>query len=182
MSETAIESREPFISFTDSDLMVCHLEIDLGKYSLLVNFVNISEISGIGNLFRLVRLKDPLKLKALQKGLKQLCEEGATQLFRPLNSNNLILGAVGMLQFDVVAYRLKFEYSVDCVYEAVSVATARWVYCDDFKKLEEFKKKAFDNLALDGSDNLTYLAPSRVNLNLTMERWPDIEFRTTREH
>ena len=133
-------------------------------------------------LFRLVRLKDPLKLKALQKGLKQLCEEGATQLFRPLNSNNLILGAVGMLQFDVVAYRLKFEYSVDCVYEAVSVATARWVYCDDFKKLEEFKKKAFDNLALDGSDNLTYLAPSRVNLNLTMERWPDIEFRTTREH
>lgn len=133
-------------------------------------------------LFRLVRLKDPLKLKALQKGLKQLCEEGATQLFRPLNSNNLILGAVGMLQFDVVAYRLKHEYSVDCVYESVSVATARWVYCDDAKKLEEFKNKAFDNLALDGSDNLTYLAPSRVNLNLTMERWPEIEFKTTREH
>lgn len=133
-------------------------------------------------LFRLVRLKDPLKLKALQKGLKQLCEEGATQLFRPLNSNNLILGAVGMLQFDVVAYRLKHEYNVDCVYENVSVATARWIYCDDEKKLEEFKNKAFDNLALDGSDNLTYLAPTRVNLNLTMERWPTIEFKTTREH
>lgn len=133
-------------------------------------------------LFRLVRLKDPLKLKALQKGLQQLCEEGATQLFRPLNSNNLILGAVGMLQFDVVAYRLKHEYNVDCVYENVSVATARWVYCDDEKMLEDFKKKAFDNLALDGSDNLTYLAPTRVNLNLTMERWPKIEFRTTREH
>lgn len=133
-------------------------------------------------LFRLVRLKDPLKLKALQKGLKQLCEEGATQLFRPLNSNNLILGAVGMLQFDVVAYRLKHEYNVDCVYETVSVATARWVYCDDNKMLEEFKNKAFDHLALDGSDNLTYLAPTRVNLNLTMERWPKIEFRTTREH
>jgi peptide chain release factor 3 len=133
-------------------------------------------------LFRLVRLKDPLKLKALQKGLKQLCEEGATQLFKPLNSNNLILGAVGMLQFDVVAYRLKHEYNVDCVYESVSVATARWVYCDDTKMLEEFKKKAFDNLALDGSDNLTYLAPTRVNLNLTMERWPEIQFKTTREH
>jgi len=133
-------------------------------------------------LFRLVRLKDPLKLKALQKGLKQLCEEGATQLFRPLSSNNLILGAVGMLQFDVVAYRLKHEYNVDCVYESVSVSTARWVYCKDSKMLEEFKKKAFDNLALDGSDNLTYLAPTRVNLNLTMERWPDIEFKTTREH
>jgi peptide chain release factor 3 len=133
-------------------------------------------------LFRLVRLKDPLKLKALQKGLKQLCEEGATQLFRPLNSNNLILGAVGLLQFDVVAYRLKHEYSVDCAYENVNVATARWVYCSDDKMLEEFKKKAFDNLALDGSDNLTYLAPTRVNLNLTMERWPDIQFKTTREH
>jgi peptide chain release factor 3 len=133
-------------------------------------------------LFRLVRLKDPLKLKALQKGLQQLCEEGATQLFKPLNSNNLILGAVGLLQFDVVAYRLKHEYNVDCVYETVSVATARWVYCDDNKKLEEFKVKAHDNLALDGSDNLTYLAPTRVNLNLTMERWPTIEFRTTREH
>jgi peptide chain release factor 3 len=133
-------------------------------------------------LFRLVRLKDPLKLKALQKGLKQLSEEGATQLFRPLNSNNLILGAVGMLQFDVVAYRLKHEYNVDCVYESVSVVTARWIECDDTKKLDEFKNKAFDYLALDGSDNLTYLAPTRVNLNLTIERWPSIQFRTTREH
>jgi len=132
-------------------------------------------------LFRLVRLKDPLKLKALQKGLKQLSEEGATQLFRPLNSNDLILGAVGLLQFDVVAYRLKYEYNVDCVYENVSVVTARWIYCKNSKKLEEFKNKAFDNLALDGSDNLTYLAPTRVNLNLMMERWPEIEFKTTRE-
>ncbi len=133
-------------------------------------------------LFRLVRLKDPLKLKALQKGLKQLSEEGATQLFRPLNSNHLILGAVGLLQFDVVAYRLKNEYNVDCAYENVSIVTARWIHCDDSKRLEEFKAKAFDNLALDGSDNLTYLAPTRVNLNLMIERWPRVEFRTTREH
>ncbi|MCD6039148.1 MAG: prfC [Gammaproteobacteria bacterium] len=133
-------------------------------------------------LFRLVRLKDPLKLKSLQKGLKQLCEEGATQLFRPLNSNNLILGAVGMLQFDVVAYRLKHEYNVDCVYESVPVVTARWVYCNDQNMLEEFKKKAFDNVAWDGNDNLTYLAPTRVNLNLTRERWPKVEFKATREH
>ncbi len=133
-------------------------------------------------LFRLVRLKDPLKLKALQKGLKQLSEEGATQLFRPLNSNHLILGAVGLLQFDVVAYRLQHEYNVECAYESVSVATARWIYCEDSKMLEDFKNKAFDNLALDGSDNLTYLAPTRVNLNLMMERWPKVEFRATREH
>ncbi|HEC60257.1 hypothetical protein LCGC14_0818990 [marine sediment metagenome] len=133
-------------------------------------------------LFRRVRLRDPLKMKALSKGLQQLSEEGATQLFRPLSNNDLILGAVGVLQFDVVAHRLKGEYSVDCSYEAVQVYTARWVYCSNAKKLEEFKQKAALNLALDGSGGLTYIAPTRVNLDLTMERWPDIEFKSTREH
>jgi peptide chain release factor 3 len=133
-------------------------------------------------LFRLVRLKDPLKSKALSKGLIQLSEEGATQVFRPLNSNQLILGAVGVLQFDVVAFRLKHEYKVDCIYESVSIATIRWIKCNDEKILAEFKKKAFDYLALDAADNLSYLAPTRVNLNLTMERWPQITFLETREH
>jgi hypothetical protein len=82
-------------------------------------------------LFRRVVLKDPLKTKALQKGVLQLCEEGATQVFRPLKNNDLILGAVGMLQFDVAAYRLKDEYGVEAVVEPVSVQTARWVNCDD---------------------------------------------------
>lgn len=133
-------------------------------------------------LFRRVRLRDPLKAKALLKGLTQLSEEGATQVFKPLNSNELILGAVGILQFDVVAYRLKHEYNVDCAYENINVYTARWVNCDDSKYLEEFKIKAFDNLALDGGNQLTYLAPSRVNLNLIQDRWPDIKFFETREH
>jgi peptide chain release factor 3 len=133
-------------------------------------------------LFKRVRLKDPLKAKALVKGLTQLSEEGATQVFRPLNSNDLILGAVGILQFDVVAYRLQNEYNVECAYDNINVFSARWIACNDNKRLEEFKNKAFDNLALDGGEQLTYLAPTRVNLNLTMERWPDIEFRETREH
>ncbi|MFA5531687.1 MAG: EF-Tu/IF-2/RF-3 family GTPase, partial [Thiohalomonadaceae bacterium] len=133
-------------------------------------------------LFRLARLRDPLKLKQLQKGLEQLSEEGATQLFKPLRNNDLILGAVGVLQFDVVAYRLKDEYNVDAIFEPVNVATARWVECGDGKKLEEFRKKAHDNLAIDGAGNLTYLAPTRVNLDLTIERWPDLRFRATREH
>jgi peptide chain release factor 3 len=132
-------------------------------------------------LFRRVRLKDPLKMKALLKGLQQLSEEGATQLFRPLENNDLILGAVGVLQFDVVVHRLKGEYNVDCTYEPVQVYTARWVHCDDQKKLDEFKKKAAQNLALDGAGDLTYIAPTRVNLDLTMERYPDVEFRSTRE-
>ena len=133
-------------------------------------------------LFRAVRPKDPLKAKALQKGLIQLSEEGATQVFRPLNNNKIILGAVGVLQFDVVAHRLQFEYNVDCAYDTVSVATARWIRAKDPKKLDEFRKKVTDHLCLDGGDNLTYLAPSMVNLNLLMERWPDIIFSDTREH
>ena len=100
----------------------------------------------------------------------------------PLNNNDLIVGAVGVLQFEVVAYRLKDEYKVDCVYEPVNVHTARWVYSEDSAKLEEFRRKAGDNLAMDGGDYLTYLAPTRVNLELTRERWPDIEFKATREH
>ncbi|HXH55344.1 MAG TPA: peptide chain release factor 3 [Gammaproteobacteria bacterium] len=133
-------------------------------------------------LFRAVRPKDPLKAKALQKGLIQLSEEGATQVFRPINDNRIILGAVGELQFDVVAHRLQYEYNVDCVYDTINVSTARWVRCTEPKKLEEFERKVIANLALDGGNNLTYLAPTMVNLNLTIERWPDVRFVATREH
>ncbi|MEP6482807.1 MAG: peptide chain release factor 3 [Rudaea sp.] len=133
-------------------------------------------------LFRRARLKDPLKMKQLQKGLAQLSEEGATQFFRPLMSNDLILGAVGILQFDVVAYRLKDEYGVDCAFETVGVITARWIHCDDAKKLAEFREKAAPNLSLDAAGELVYLAPTRVNLQLTEERWPDVTFAATREH
>ena len=79
-------------------------------------------------MFRRVVLRDPLRMKALQKGLDQLCEEGATQVFRPLRNNDLILGAVGQLQFDVVAFRLQDEYSVQATFDNVNVFTARWVY------------------------------------------------------
>ena len=133
-------------------------------------------------IFRRAVLGDPLRLKALQKGLAQLCEEGATQLFKPLRNNDLILGAVGPLQFDVVAHRLRDEYKVECLFEPINVATARWVEADDDRQLEEFRRKAHDNLALDHSDRLVYIAPSKVNLNLTEERWPDIAFQETREH
>lgn len=133
-------------------------------------------------LFRRARLRDPLKSKQLLKGLGQLCEEGATQLFRPLISNDLILGAVGVLQFDVAAHRLQAEYKVDCNFEAVGVATARWVTCDDAKHFEEFRRRNQEHLALDHHDELVYVAPTRVNLQLAQERWPKITFSATREH
>ena len=132
-------------------------------------------------IFRRVVLRDPLRMKALQKGLDQLCEEGATQLFRPMRNNDLILGAVGQLQFDVVAFRLQDEYSVQCSFDNVNVYTARWVYGKDEKKLQEFRNKAYENLAVDHAGALVYLAPTRVNLSLTLERWPDLDFRETRE-
>jgi peptide chain release factor 3 len=133
-------------------------------------------------LFRRAQLRDPLKMKALQKGLIQLCEEGATQLYRPLISNDLILGAVGILQFDVVAQRLRDEYGVDCSFESVGVNTARWVECDDRRQLEDFKRKAEPHLAVDHAGDLVYIAPTRVNLQMTMERWPEVSFLATREH
>jgi Peptide chain release factor RF-3 len=111
-----------------------------------------------------------------------LAEEGATQVFFPTRSNDIILGAVGVLQFDVVASRLKEEYKVECSYEPITVYSARWIDCDDKKKLEEFSVKAVENLAIDGGGHLTYLAPTRVNLALMEERWPDVKFRATREH
>ncbi len=132
-------------------------------------------------MFRRAVLKDPLRAKALSKGLAQLCEEGATQLFRPLRNNDQILGAVGQLQFEVVAFRLQDEYAVQCVFEPISIHTVRWVYGTDERKLEEFRSKAHDNLGVDHSGALVYLAPSRVNLQLTLERWPDLVFRETRE-
>src|ERR1700754_2914068 len=94
-------------------------------------------------LFRRAVLKDPLKMKALSKGLSQLCEEGATQLFKPLRNNDLILGAVGQLQCEVAAFRLQDEYSVQCVFDAINVHTARWITAASEQKLEEFRAKAY---------------------------------------
>ncbi len=130
--------------------------------------------------FRRARLKNPLKMKQLQKGLQQLAEEGASQLFRPLASNDLILGAVGTLQFDVVAHRLEFEYGVDVAFEPFDCSTARWLRGKD-ADLKAIADKYGFNVALDGADDYVYLAPNRVNLAMAQERYPDIQFLETRE-
>jgi peptide chain release factor 3 len=145
-----------------------------------VRFVGVPNFAP--ELFRRVRVRDPLKSKQLEKGLTQLSEEGATQVFKPLTRNDLIVGAVGMLQFDLVAFRLQDEYRADCLYEDANVYTARWVKADDPRKLEEFRRKHADLLALDGGGHLAYLAPSRANLMVIQERWPAIRFESTREH
>ncbi len=144
------------------------------------------KFTGIPNFapehFRRVRLKNPLKVKQLDKGLTQLAEEGAVQVFRPLMGSDWILGAVGVLQFDVTMARLKDEYGVDAVYEPVEYATARWIDADDPKKLDEFRKKNEMALAHDAEGNLAYLASSDWRLGHVAEQWPEIIFNKTREH
>lgn len=144
------------------------------------------KFTGIPNfapeLFKLVRLKEPMKQKKLLTGIKQLSEEGATQVFYPLANNDLILGAVGVLQFDVVAFRLLHEYDVECVYEPISAVTARWVECDDEKQLADFKKNRHDQLALDNYGNLVYLAPDMVYFRINQERWPLVRYTHIKEH
>jgi peptide chain release factor 3 len=144
------------------------------------------KFTGIPNFapehFRRVVLKNPLKMKQLQKGLTQLAEEGAVQVFRPLMGRDHILGAVGVLQFDVTMARLKAEYGVDAVYEPAAYAAARWITCEDKKKLEEFEKKNLANIAQDAEGHMTYLAPNEWRLGFIMEDWPEITFRKTREY
>lgn len=131
--------------------------------------------------FRRVRLRNPLKTKQLQKGLEQLAEEGAVQLFRPLINNEYILGAVGVLQFDVIVSRLAEEYGVDAGYEPTGIATARWVASADKPQFEDFQDYYRSDLALDSEGALAYLAPTPWKLESAEERYPKVEFRSTRE-
>jgi peptide chain release factor 3 len=144
------------------------------------------KFTGIPNFapehFRRVILRTPLKAKQLQKGLVQLAEEGAVQVFRPLKNNDYILGAVGVLQFDVIMSRLKDEYGVEAQYLPVSLHTARWVSAEDNRALEKFKRDYHNDIAEDAEGNLTYLADSGWRLDYTVEQCPDITFSTTREN
>ncbi len=133
-------------------------------------------------IFRSVRIRNPIKVKQLHKGLQQLGEEGAVQVFKPVNGGDLILGAVGTLQFDVVASRLQNEYGVDAVFEGTQTNSARWVTCEDKKMLADFERALAHNVAFDAANNMAYLAPSNINLELTQERWPKLTFHATREH
>lgn len=131
--------------------------------------------------FRRVRLKNPLKAKQLLKGLTQLAEEGTVQFFRPLSGGGYILGAVGLLQFDVTIARLRDEYGVDADYEPVTFAAARWVSSDDKKELAAFEREKYASLVHDSQGRLAYLAASLWRLENAMEQWPTIRFDKARE-
>ena len=131
-------------------------------------------------LFRRVVLRDPLKSKALSRGLEQLTEEGATQLFRPLSGHEMILGALGALQFEVVTYRLRNEYGVEADFEPAPVVAVRWLEADA-DTLSDLHRRLASHLAKDAGGALAYLAPSRSHLDLTAERFPKARFHAIRE-
>lgn len=132
-------------------------------------------------MFRAARSRDPLKGKQLHKGLKELGEEGAIQVFED-DLGNLYLGAVGQLQFEIVAQRLATEYKVDAIYENTPVSTARWLTYPDEKTKKDFEKEQTLRLAKDADGNPVYLATSIYNLGTTQKHWPEVGFHTTREH
>jgi len=132
-------------------------------------------------LFRMARPRDPFKAKQLQKGLQELGEEGAIQVLNTINGD-LLLGAVGPLQFEIVAYRLQNEYNVDALYDEPGISTARWLTYPDEKTRREFEKQQIARMARDVDDNPVYLATNASNLQVTMEYWPTVGFHATREH
>jgi peptide chain release factor 3 len=132
-------------------------------------------------LFRVARARDPFKAKQLAKGLAELGEEGAIQVLTT-PAGELLLGAVGPLQFEIVAHRLKHEYNVDAVYDTPGISTARWLTYPDDKTRREFEKEQSARLARDVDGNPVYLATNSVNLEVTMKYWPQVAFHATREH
>jgi len=133
-------------------------------------------------LFRTARPRDPFKAKPLAKGLQELGEEGAIQVFASTHTNTMLLGAVGPLQFEIVAQRLASEYNVDAIYETANIATARWLTFPDEATRRDFEREQGGALASDVDGNPVFLATNKYNLQVTMERWPKVGFYATREH
>ncbi len=133
-------------------------------------------------LFMTVVLKNPLRTKQLQQGLAQLGEEGAIQVFRPEVGGNMLLGAVGQLQFEVVQHRLKGEYDADIRLEGSQFTGARWITADTPAELKTFCDAYPMRMAMDAANTLAYLTTSQYDVRLAQERFPKIHFHPLREH
>lgn len=133
-------------------------------------------------IFQSVEIADPMRSKQLKLGLTQLGEEGAIQVFRPHIGNALLLGAVGVLQFEVVTHRLNHEYGVDARIAPAKYQVARWVTSDDPRELQRFINANAHRIAYDAVDAPTFLASYGAELSVAEENWPDIQFHKLREH
>lgn len=155
-----------------------HKNIKIGdtftEGEVLKFYDNISNFSP--ELFRRISLKNSLHKKKLLKGLLQLSEEGTIQVFKLLENNDFILGAIGKLQFDIVVERLRVEYNICVIIYSVQIFLVRWISSKSLEKLSCFKAENKFYLALDICDRLVYLASSKINLKLVQSRYPDIIF------
>jgi len=133
-------------------------------------------------MFRAVEVADPLRTKQLRAGLTQLGEEGAIQVFRPIAGSLLLLGAVGQLQFEVVAHRLEHEYGVKARILGSQFNLARWVTSDDPSELKKFIDANSHRVALDAVDAPTLLVDHSATLRAVEQQWPKIKFHALREH
>ena len=133
-------------------------------------------------MFMTVVLKNPLRTKQLQQGLMQLGEEGAIQVFKPEAGGNMLLGAVGQLQFEVVQHRLNTEYDCDVRLEGCQYTGARWITADSPAELRDFENAYPLRMARDAADTLAYLCTSPYDVRLAQERFPKIHFHPLREH
>jgi peptide chain release factor 3 len=133
-------------------------------------------------MFRSVEVADPLRTKQLKAGLTQLGEEGAIQVFRPVGGSVLLLGAVGQLQFEVVAHRLQHEYGVKARILPSRFQVARWVSSDEPKELQRFIDGNSHRVAFDAVDAPTVLVEYAPELRAIEANWPKIRFHALREH
>jgi peptide chain release factor 3 len=133
-------------------------------------------------IFQAVEIADPMRSKQLKLGLAQLGEEGAIQVFRPHSSSTLLLGAVGALQFEVVAHRLKHEYGVEARLIPSKFQLARWVTSGDERELKRFIDANAHRIAYDVVDAPAFLASFGAELSVAEESWKAIRFHRMREH
>jgi len=133
-------------------------------------------------LFQTVEIADPLRSKQLRTGLAQLGEEGAIQVFRPVAGGTLLLGAVGNLQFDVVAHRLRHEYGCEARLAPARYTMARWVSADDPGDMKRFIDANAHRIAHDAVAAPAFLASHKAELEVACEHWPNIRFHALREH
>ena len=128
-----------------------------------------------------VRAEDPMKAKHLSRALHQLAEEGAARVFKPVIGAEWYVGVVGMLQFEVMADRIRTEYDVPCRFENTSLYTAQWVEGDDPFKVKKFADANKANMAEDHNGSPVFLARNSWRLDKAVEENPDLRFLKTKE-
>ena len=124
---------------------------------------------------------DPLKSKQLDKGIKQLMDEGVAQLFIQQPGNRKIVGTVGQLQFEVINYRLEHEYGAKCRFVPRNYHKACWITSDNEQFLEDFKRAKSQHIARDKDDNLVFLAETPFLLQMAEQDYREITFHKTSE-